>query len=417
MYGTDTGIFVSKRQPHNNADAKPKKVLDLSNVTQIHVLEEYQLLLVLANKALLSFSVEALDTTDNQSPLVKKPKKIQNHASFFQTGVCVGRHLVCSAKTSGMTTTIRVFEPLDTMSANRRGPSLSRLFQGSQDALKPFKVRNPISRAFSSASSSSSTSAAAPASGPSPKGPASAPSSTPSSPVSPDPAPPAGRPPVLYKPPDEANFLKEFYIPTEKCSSMHFLKTKLCVACARGFEIVSLETLETQPLLDQADTSLDFVALEKDGKPIHIERLNGEFLLNYSEFSFFVNRNGWRARPDWRIDWEGSPNAFALCYPYILAFEPSFIEVRHIDTGACLHILTAKNIRMLHTATKEVCSFLSLSSATSKSGGTTDGYTDHLCVRGGDGRRCDRRPRLLGRPSQAVSEEGADCFGWQGDRH
>ena len=135
---------------------------------------------------------------------------------------------------------------------------------------------------------------------------------------------------------------------------MHFLKTKLCVACARGFEIVSLESLETQPLLDQADTSLDFVALEKECKPIHIERLNGEFLLNYSEFSFFVNRNGWRARPDWRIDWEGSPNAFALCYPYILAFEPSFIEVRHIDTGAYLHILTAKNIRMLHTATKEV---------------------------------------------------------------
>ena len=139
---------------------------------------------------------------------------------------------------------------------------------------------------------------------------------------------------------------------------MHFLKTKLCVACARGFEIVSLESLETQPLLDQADTSLDFVALEKECKPIHIERLNGEFLLNYSEFSFFVNRNGWRARPDWRINWEGTPNAFALCYPYILAFEPSFIEVRHIDTGACLHILTAKNIRMLHTATKEVSALL-----------------------------------------------------------
>jgi RHO1 GDP-GTP exchange protein 1/2 len=112
--------------------------------------------------------------------------------------------------------------------------------------------------------------------------------------------------------------------------------------------------LETQPLLDQADTSLDFVVQEKDARPIHIERLNGEFLLNYSEFSFFVNRNGWRARPDWKIVWEGSPTAFALSYPYILAFEPSFIEVRHIDTGACVHILTAKNIRMLHSSTREV---------------------------------------------------------------
>lgn len=117
---------------------------------------------------------------------------------------------------------------------------------------------------------------------------------------------------------------------------------------------MSLETLETQPLLDQADTSLDFVATEKDAKPIHIERLNGEFLLNYSDFSFFVNRNGWRARPDWKIDWEGTPQSFALSYPYILAFEPSFIEVRHIDTGACVHIVTAKNIRMLHASTREV---------------------------------------------------------------
>jgi hypothetical protein len=150
---------------------------------------------------------------------------------------------------------------------------------------------------------------------------------------------------------------KEFYIPAES-SSIHFLKSKLCVACAKGFEVVSLETLETQSLLDQADTSLDFVARKREGeavKPIHIERLNGEFLLNYSEFSFFVNRNGWRARPDWRIDWEGSPQSFALSYPWILAFEPNFVEIRHIET-LDTHIVPAKNIRMLHTSTREVSS-------------------------------------------------------------
>lgn len=124
----------------------------------------------------------------------------------------------------------------------------------------------------------------------------------------------------------------------------------------RGFEVVSLETLENQSLLDQADTSLDFVAREKDSKPIQIERLNGEFLLNYSEFSFFVNRNGWRARPDWKITWEGQPQSFALSYPYILAFEPGFIEIRHVETSACVQILTAKNIRMLHASTREVSS-------------------------------------------------------------
>jgi hypothetical protein len=118
--------------------------------------------------------------------------------------------------------------------------------------------------------------------------------------------------------------------------------------------VVSLETTETQSLLDQADTSLDFVARKENVKPIHIERMNGEFLLNYSDFSFFVNRNGWRARPDWKILWEGNPNAFALSYPYILSFEPNFVEIRHIETSELIHIMTGKNIRMLHSSTREV---------------------------------------------------------------
>jgi RHO1 GDP-GTP exchange protein 1/2 len=82
--------------------------------------------------------------------------------------------------------------------------------------------------------------------------------------------------------------------------------------------------------------------------------MNGEFLLNYSDFSFFVNRNGWRARPDWKILWEGTPNAFALSYPYILAFEPNFIEIRNVETSELIHVITGKNIRMLHSSTREV---------------------------------------------------------------
>ncbi len=139
-------------------------------------------------------------------------------------------------------------------------------------------------------------------------------------------------------------------------TSIDFLRSKLCVACSRGFEVVSLETLETQPLLDHADTSLDFVT-RKDIIPVSIERLNGEFLLHYTDFSFFVNRNGWRARPDWLINWEGKPSNFALSHPYLLAFEPNFIEIRHLETSQLVHIITAKNIRMLHSSTREVSGF------------------------------------------------------------
>ncbi|KAF8859830.1 CNH-domain-containing protein [Acephala macrosclerotiorum] len=279
IYGTDSGIYVSDRRSKEVA-AKPVRVLDATNVTQIDVLEEYQLLLVLSAKSLLSYPLSALNPAE--PALSKRPKKIQSHCNFFRTGICLGRHLVCCVKSSALSTTIKVFEPNDAMSKGKKQKGF-KMFNSGQDELKAFK---------------------------------------------------------------------EFYIPTES-SSIHFLKSKLCVACARGFEVVSLETLETQSLLDQADTSLDFVARKENVRPIHIERLNGEFLLNYSEFSFFVNRNGWRARPDWRIDWEGMPQSFSLSYPWILAFEPNFIEIRNIDTNA-VHIVPHRNIRMLHTSTREI---------------------------------------------------------------
>ena len=136
VYGTESGIYVSDRRP-KAVVSKPKRVLDVGSVTQIDVLEEYQLLLAHNNKSLVSFPLDALESNDN---LLKKPKKIQNHAIWFKAGICMGRHLVCSAKMSGMSPTIRVFEPMDTISRGNRRPGISRMFNSSGETLKPFKV-------------------------------------------------------------------------------------------------------------------------------------------------------------------------------------------------------------------------------------------------------------------------------------
>lgn len=53
------------------------------------------------------------------------------------------------------------------------------------------------------------------------------------------------------------------------------------------------------------------------------------------EIAFYIDKKGRRARNDWIINWEGHPTAFAFEYPYILAFDSSFIEIRHIDTVRC----------------------------------------------------------------------------------
>lgn len=64
--------------------------------------------------------------------------------------------------------------------------------------------------------------------------------------------------------------------------SVHFLKTKLCVGCRRGFELIDILTLRTQALLDPADSTLDFALKSGMDVPLALFRVNdGEFLLCY----------------------------------------------------------------------------------------------------------------------------------------
>ena len=284
VIGTDFGVYVSDRKPKDQSQ-KPKRMLDTKLVTQLEVLEQHQILVVLADKAVYTFPLEALDPEEGPGAPSKRGKRIC-HANYINAGVCNGQTLVCCVKSSSLSSTVKVFEPMDnSMSKGKKKSGLAKMLASGQDVLRPHK---------------------------------------------------------------------EFYIPMES-NSIHFLRSKICVGGAKGFEIVSLETLETQSLLDQADTSLDFVARRENVKPIYIERNTSEFLLCYNDFSFYVNKNGWRARGDWRIMWEGRPEAFATWgEKYILAFEPEFIEVRSSESGSLVCIQTHRNVRFLHQSTREV---------------------------------------------------------------
>jgi len=138
IYGTDNGIYLADRSPKDKM-TKPRRILDATQVSQIETLEEYRLLLVLANKTLCSYPFDVLDA-NNQNPLAIRPRKIQGHANFFKSGIGLGRHLVCSVKTSSLSTTIKVYEPADDITKGKKKPAIGRMFASGQDALKPFKV-------------------------------------------------------------------------------------------------------------------------------------------------------------------------------------------------------------------------------------------------------------------------------------
>jgi len=68
------------------------------------------------------------------------------------------------------------------------------------------------------------------------------------------------------------------------------------------------------------------------------------------------------------VHWEGLPTGFGTCplvvygtevillaialhEPYVLAFEPSFVEIRHIETGQMTQVIQGANLRLLFADT------------------------------------------------------------------
>ncbi len=74
------------------------------------------------------------------------------------------------------------------------------------------------------------------------------------------------------------------------------------------------------------------------------------------EFGFFVDKYGRRSSSsDLCIRWASRPTFFVVEIPYIIAYGPSFIEVRHMETGSLVQILSIKgnvhlNREMVHFA-------------------------------------------------------------------
>ncbi|KAI0060701.1 CNH-domain-containing protein [Artomyces pyxidatus] len=280
VYGTYDGVYFSDLREQNR---DPVKVLALTDVAQVDVLDDYGLLIVLSEGQVITFPLDALDAIDPLAGL-KRAKRIASHTSFFKTGICIGRTFVCVVKTSPLSSTIKIFEPIDQNIRGRSKPTFRKLLQGGNDTLR------------------------------------------------------------IYR---------EFYIPVQS-SSIHFLKTRLCVACVNGFEIIDPDTLDTQGLLDPSDESLEFVRRRGDNvkpKPMAIYRIENEFLLCYDDFAFYINRTGHRSRKDFMVFWEGTPTAFALQYPYVLAFEPTFVEIRNVETGSMSQVIQGNNLRCLFTDT------------------------------------------------------------------
>ncbi|GAN06050.1 CNH-domain-containing protein [Mucor ambiguus] len=384
IFGCDHGVYlkkplsttVTRAANHTSEDDDEDdddtegivKVLSLEKVSQIDILEGARLLLILADKTLYTYSLDALfdenndilvdtiivsspsvsspssykmrnirehsfggsvssnstesratnnssnSSNSNNSTFVKKPKKttqhmrkIGNNVSFFKVGQVydkstavkpVERTLVCFVKYNAMTSTIRALEPCDEKGSDSKKKKKKK--SSNKPSLGLFiRHSNEILRGF-----------------------------------------------------------KDLYIPGE-ATSIQYFKNVVCVGSAKGFQMVDIGSAGVQSVLDPSDENHNFIGQRETLRPVSMFRHpDGCIMLCYNEIAFYIDKKGRRIRSDWIINWEGHPTAFAFRYPYIVAFDSSFIEIRHVNTGDLTQIITGHNIRCLRSEPTDIIYFV-----------------------------------------------------------
>lgn len=198
VLGGDQGVYLKKE----GSGDELIRILAMDKVSQIDILEQSNLILVLADKILYTYSFDTLLSTESG---MKRGRKISSHVSFFKVGKIwdkstqasspngtspdqqvttvdgIEKTLVCFVRYNAMTSTIRALEPYETTKeANKKkNKNLGRLIRGNNEALKAYK---------------------------------------------------------------------DLYIPGE-ASSIQFFKNIICVGSARGFQMVNLSSAEVQSKL------------------------------------------------------------------------------------------------------------------------------------------------------------------------
>lgn len=297
LFGFDKGIYLSTMTNHDaEGNFAPvcstlKLILQTpAPVVQLDAIEKYGVAVMLCDRVVSAIPLDVIvSNADLNGRNRNSIKQLANQVSFYKVDECLNRTLLTLVKSTHLSSTIRVLEPVGAASSGQKRPQLRRLLTAGGSSAQPegFKL-------------------------------VSAPIEIPSATL-----------------------------------SLSFLRSHLCLGCSRGFELLDLETGKFESLLDPADTSLDFVIKRESLRPISLYRIGKEFLLNYSDFSFFINRNGWRSRPDWIVQWECTPQNIVLSYPYLVAFDSNLIEIRNLDTEL-MRVIHADNVKLIRESAQDI---------------------------------------------------------------
>ncbi|KAI0675599.1 Dbl domain-containing protein [Trametes maxima] len=281
--GCAEGVWIGFRHDSRSL----RRVLHLKMVAQCAMLEDFGIFLVLADKSLFAYHIEALVPSSPQSAHTSQtPQKLSGNKDvhFFSVGNLNNRTLVIYMKKKGLDSVFRVLEPvIDKINERARAPQTfgSRLGLRSQ--------RSEWFRVY-----------------------------------------------------------RDFFLPSE-AFDLIFLKAKIVILCTKGFEIMDLTDFKSVTIPQRDDPRLEKLAKRCEScRPMGMFRSsNDEFLLCYDEFGLYVDRHGDPSRPIGTIEWEGTAEHVAWHPPYVLLFDSRFIEIRYVDSGRLAQIITGNDVRCI----------------------------------------------------------------------
>lgn len=125
--GTDIGVYISD---YDNPRGWTKAI-QIPRVTQIAVLEQFSLMLLISDKSLIAYHLDAVCPVGGSAPsndsTRRAPQKLSGarDVGYFATGVMKDRTLVFYKKREGLSSTFKVLEPVYQKSTEKK----SRLFR------------------------------------------------------------------------------------------------------------------------------------------------------------------------------------------------------------------------------------------------------------------------------------------------
>ncbi|KZP01565.1 Dbl-like domain-containing protein [Calocera viscosa TUFC12733] len=279
--GCAEGVWIGLRHDSRSL----RRVLALKQVTQCAMLEKFGIFLVLADKSLFAYLLEALvPTSTTTSNTARQPERLNKDVVFFSVGTLGDRTLITYMKKKGMDSVFQVVEPVLEKIQEKSKPvgAFGRFMSGAKSEwFRSYREFFLPSEAY------------------------------------------------------DVYFLRlKIVILCQKGFEI------MGLADFKSDTIPHANDQRWGGIAKRFETCKPIGIYRTSSE---------EFLLCYDEFGIYVGRHGDPSRGEQGVvEWEGKPLKAAFHAPYVLLFDKRFIEIRHIDKLHLVQIIPGTDISLIY---------------------------------------------------------------------